>query len=163
MSKLVLTALLFAAACSKKDGAPGTGSASVPLLGVTPFVAGTDACGKAIDHVVKLQSDMMSGFPDDEAAKVTLVMNKVGAAMAASCRATQWSTEATDCIMAIKNVQEAEQCDGKLTPAQKAASDKASEAAVGEVERNERVKPADPTDPSTGAPAPLGASEHVAP
>jgi len=157
MRSLVLFALLCAA-CSKKDGAAGAaGSDSAPVFGATPFVAGSDACGKAIDHVVKLQSDMMAGFPDEEAAKVTLVMNKVGAAMAASCRETKWSTEATDCLVAIKNVQEAEQCDGKLTPAQKTASDEASAAAVDEAERLHPSAPAagsaSPSNQGTGSQA----------
>ena len=128
MRNVVLVALLLAA-CRKEDAAPPPA-----VLGAVPFVAGSDACGKAIDHVVKLQADMMASFPDAEAAKVTRIMNLVGARMAASCREMAWPTEATDCLRATKNVQEAEQCDGKMTADQRAARDRVGQAAVDEVE-----------------------------
>ena len=123
-----LLALLLVAGCRKAPEPP-------PERGAVPFVAGDDTCGKALNHVVKLQSDMMLGLPAEEQAKVTRMMNTVGATMAASCRATQWSGEATSCLLAIKNVQEAASCDAQLTPAQKTARDTAATAAVDELER----------------------------
>lgn len=106
--------IISAGACSKKGGDGGS-------------------CGDSIKHLMSLQGDALKDAPPEMKAEMDATMAKVSAAMIQSCTDTKWSKEVTDCLSAVKKLDDAKPCEEKLTPEQKTASDKAAAAALAEM------------------------------
>jgi hypothetical protein len=106
---IVLVTLLglALAGCKKKEGPAG------------------DDCAVAVDHMMSVQLAELSKDMDAKTkAQATAAITAAKANLIASCKQTKWSKDATDCIKAVKNDDDAAKCDEKLTKEQRDAAEK---------------------------------------
>jgi hypothetical protein len=123
MQKLLVIAccVLALVACKgdKKSDAPAGGTtAALPKGGKgMPTAADCDSLGKKTSK----QSMEMTppGTSDADRAKLQVMSDEAGAAIAELCKTDSWSGEAVACGLSAKNP--AVECKGKLTDAQVAA------------------------------------------